>query len=66
MTQALVLSGVVFLVLTIVLSLFATHAYDNANWKANKNFKVAAWVSITLTNGLFLAAIWHHALTTGG
>lgn len=65
MTQALALSGVVFLVLSIVLSFSATHAHDLYNDKANKNFKIVAWTSLGLSATLFLAAIWTHAITGG-
>lgn len=66
MTLALALTGVVFLVLSIALAFAAGHNTDHYNRKAAKNFQLAAWTSLGLSATLFLVAIWHQALTTGG
>lgn len=64
MTLALALSGVVFLVLSIVgaFTVDALSYYDDHRSQAI----LAAWASLGLSVTLFLSAIWHHALTTGG
>lgn len=64
MTQALALSGVVFLVLSIAgaFTVDAMSYYDDHRGQAIR----AAWTSLGLSATLFLAAIWTHALTTGG